>query len=121
MTQQSTNSSNIDIFTQNKNDWEIALKNGGYKTNLIYKTRNECSDKQNGKSNHKRGILWFNPPFNMYLANNIVKDFFKILWNNFSPTSTLYKIFNKNNIKLSYSCMPNVGNLINKSNKKTYE
>ena len=54
----------------------------------------------------------------MCAANNIDKEFLKILWKNFLPTSSLYKIFNKNNIKLSYSCIPNVANLINKSNTK---
>ena len=29
-----------------------------------------------------------------------------------------YKLFNKNNIKLSYSCMPNMNNSINKHNFK---
>ena len=45
MTRLSTNSTNIDIFTQNKHDYEIALKNSGYKTIIVYKTMNECSDK----------------------------------------------------------------------------
>ena len=39
MTTLSTISSKIDIFTQNKHDYEIALKNGGFKTNLVYKTK----------------------------------------------------------------------------------
>ena len=116
MTRLSTNSSNIDIFNQNKTDYEIALKNCGYKT------INECGDKVNGGHNHKRRIPWFNRPFNMCVANNIGKEFFKILCKNFPPSSSLYKTFNKNNVKLSYSFMPNVANLINKSYiKKSYE
>ena len=53
----------------------------------------------------------------MCLANNIGKEFLKILWKNIPPTSSLYKIFNKN-VKLSYNCVPNVANFINKSNTK---
>ena len=52
------------------------------------------------------------------VANNIGKEFLKILDKNFHPTSSLYKIFNKNNVELSYSFMPNVANLIKKSNIK---
>ena len=33
----STNSSNINIFIQSKHDYEMALKNSGYKTKLICK------------------------------------------------------------------------------------
>ena len=54
----------------------------------------------------------------MCVTNNRGKEFLKILWKNFFPVSSLYKIFNKNDGKLSYSCMPNVANLINKSNTK---
>ena len=44
---------------------------------------------------------------------------FKRYYGRISPlTSSWHKIFNKNNIKLSYSCMSNVANLINKSNTK---
>ena len=37
----STNSSNEDIFTQNKQDYEIASKNNGYKEKLEYKSRED--------------------------------------------------------------------------------
>ena len=30
-------SSNIDIFTQNKHEYEVVLKNGGYKGKLVYR------------------------------------------------------------------------------------
>ena len=54
----------------------------------------------------------------MCVTNNIGKEFLKILCKNFLPTSSLYKIFKKSNVRLSYSCMLNVFNLINKSNIK---
>ena len=34
----STNSLNVDIFTENKQDYEIAFKYNGYKEILIYKS-----------------------------------------------------------------------------------
>ena len=52
----------------------------------------------------------------MEVVNNLGKEFFKILKRNFPSGSQLYKIFNKNCIKLSYSCMPNINGIINRSN-----
>ena len=42
----STNSSNEDIFTQNKQDYEIALKIFKYKEKLIYKSRDDNTEKE---------------------------------------------------------------------------
>ena len=53
----------------------------------------------------------------MAIANKLGKKFFRLLKKNFPSSSNLYKISNKN-IKLSYSLLPDVGNLINKSNTK---
>ena len=58
------------------------------------------------------------PLYNMVVVNELRKEFFRLLKKNFLPSSNLYKIFNKKTIKLSYSYMPNVENLINKSNTK---
>ena len=88
-----------------------------YKAKLVYKTTNETSDVCNRKRNRAKKILWFTPSYNMAVANKLGKQFFEFL-KNFPLSSNLYKIFNRNTIKLSYSCMPNVPNLINKSNIK---
>ena len=52
----------------------------------------------------------------MEVINNFGKEFFNLLKRNFPATDPLHKIFNKNSIKLSYSCMPDINNIINKSN-----
>ena len=52
------------------------------------------------------------------MYNKLGKEFFRLLKKNFPLSSNLCKIFNKNNVKLSYSCMPNVANLFNNSNAK---
>ena len=63
-----------------------------------------------------RKILWFNSPYNMEVVNNLGKEFFKLLKRNFPCGSPLHKIFNKNCVKLSYSFMPNINGIINRSN-----
>ena len=83
----STNSSKINIFTQNKHDYELALKNCGSKTKLVYKTTDETSDVLvcNRRRNRARKIPWFMPPYNMAIAIKLGKEFFSLLKKNFPP------------------------------------
>ena len=62
-------------------------------------------------------MLWFNPPYNMEVVNNLGKEFFKLFKRNFPSGSPLHKIFHNNYVKLSYSCMPNNNGIINKSKR----
>ena len=52
----------------------------------------------------------------MEVVNNLEKEFFKLLKRNFPSWDPLHKIVNKNCVKLSYSCLPNINGIINKSN-----
>ena len=61
----------------------------------------------------------------MEVVNKLGSEFFELLKRNFPVTNALNKIFDENNIKLSYSCMPNINSIINKSytikfNKEQY-
>ena len=44
------------------------------------------------------------------------KEFFTLLNKHFPHSNKYYKIFNKNNIKLNYSCIANLKSIINKQN-----
>ena len=57
-------------------------------------------------------------PYNMTVANKFGKVFFRLLMKNFPSSSNLYQIFKRNTVQLCYSSMPNVANLIYKSNLK---
>ena len=61
------------------------------------------------------------PLYNMTVASKLGKEFFRLLKKNFPPSNNLYKIFNKNCVKLSYRYMHNVVNLIDRSNTKILE
>ena len=111
----STNSTNEDIFKENIPIYEQALRNNGYQTNLTYKKDNTNKSK---RKNRNRRVIWFNPVFNLEVKTNIGKIFFNLLNKHFPPTCLLYKIFNKNTIKISYGCMPNFISQINRHNKK---
>ena len=91
-----------------------ALKKAGYKNEIKY----EKPEKKNRK-NRSRNTLWFNPPFALNVATNLTKMFAEIIDKAFPKNHRyLRKLFNKNNMKLSYSTTPNMGNIISAHNKK---
>ena len=70
-------------------------------------------------TNRHRDIIWYNPPFSRNVATNVGRSFPKIL-NEESPKGhALHKIFNRNTVKISYSCMPNLKQKIDGHNKST--
>ena len=75
--------------------------------------------KTNGSVNRskKRNNVWFNPPYSDHVKTNIGKEFLKLFGIHFPHHHRLHKICNKNIIKVSYSCMPNMAAIISKNNK----
>ena len=47
-------------------------------------------------------------------------QFLKLINKRFPRYHRFYKLFNKNNVKVSCSCMPNMKNIINTHNKKAF-
>ena len=111
-------SSNEGIFNVAAPHYQKALNESGYNFNLKYSP--EMPDQNSNKSSktRKRKILWFNPPYNQMVSDNIGRLFLNIIKKCFPPTSKLHKLFNKNNVKISYSCMPNIKRKITQHNKK---
>lgn len=111
-------SSNKQEFEKAFPPYQKALNQSGYKNKQEY-IPEHCYDNNNEKkSTRKRNITWFNPPYSANVATKIGKQFFKLLDKHFPPHHKLYKICNKNTIKLSYSCMPSFKNIIFKHNQK---
>ena len=73
---------------------------------------------QKGKSNRGRKIIWFNPPYSCNVANNIDKKVFLLLDKHFPKAHKFYKIFNRNNVRVSYSSMADISSIIKSHNKK---
>ena len=90
-------------------------KNSGYKTKLQHQQPKE--NNQN-KKKRKRNIIWFNLPYSKSVKTNIGRIFVKLISKHFPPNHKFAKIFNKNAMKLSYSCMLNIRSKINAHNKK---
>ena len=69
------------------------------------------------RKNRHRNIIWYNPPYSRNVATNLGKSFLKILDEEFPKDHVLHKIFNRNTVKISYSCMSNIKHSIDGHNK----
>ena len=67
-----------------------------------------------------RDIIWYNPLFSRNVATNVGRSFLKILDEEFPKGHVLHKIFNRNTVKISYSCIPNLKQKIDGRNKPPY-
>jgi len=108
-------SSNQELFDSEKVQYQEALKNSGYKETLQF---NNINVNNHTNRSRKRNILWFNPPYNASVSTNIGKDFLNLIDKHFPVTSNLHRYFNRNTIKISYSCMPNISSIISSHNRK---
>ncbi len=73
---------------------------------------------QKSRRNRQRNIIWFNPPFSKNVKTNIARNFLCLIDKHFPPNHKLHKIFNRNTVKVSYSCMNNVKSIISKHNTR---
>ena len=72
------------------------------------------------RKNRKRKIIWFNPTFFRLVSINIGKYFLKLIDKHFNHDNILNKMFNRKTLKISYSCMKNIFEIINNHNKEIF-
>ena len=108
----STNSSNEEIFKNSAPYYNNILKEKGYKEKLQFQPNKHHST---SRRNRSRNITWFNPPYSINVETNVARRFLNLVKKHFSK-HRYHKIFNKNNIKVSYSCMDNMEKLVKKHN-----
>ena len=102
-------------FNKTKPIYENALKSCGLTHTLTY---NNQGPPTRTRKNRQRNIIWYNPPYNQNIRTNIGYTFRKLISKHFPKTHRFHSIFNKNNLKISYSCTENMASIINKHNKK---
>ena len=67
---------------------------------------------QKRRNQNTQKKIWFNPPYSKNVSTKIGNQFLKLI-NKHSPRHhRFYKLFNKNNVKVSYICMSNMKNII---------
>ena len=98
-----------------KGQYEKALYDSGFSTKVEYINYND-SGKNKDQRQRTRNIIRFNPPYSKNVKKNIGKIFFKLLHKHFPKSNKLYKIFNRNTVKISYSCMKNLNSIISSHN-----
>jgi len=96
--------------------YEKALHQSNYNVQLEYSTDTPTTNSQRRK--RTRNIIWFNPPFSKNVRSNIARIFLQLIDKHFPKTNQLHKIFNRNTIKVSYSCMGNIRSFISRHNKR---
>ena len=106
-------SSTKEILENSKDCYEQRLRQCRYNEKLNYREENKIN-----KKSRKRNILWFNLPHSKLVKTNIGKIFLRLINKHFLPTHKYRKIFNRNTIKISYSCMPNIKSKISTHNYK---
>ena len=108
-------SANETIFRDAITPYQKALNESGYKYNLKFEPIVQTGFK---KRNRGRKITWFNPPFSANVSTNIGAKFLQIIDTCFPRGHILYKIINRNTVKVSYRCMPNMKQILGKQNSK---
>ena len=81
-------------------------------------THNNHGPPTRTRKKRQRNIIWHNPPYNQNIRTNIGYTFRKLISKHFPKTHRFHSIFNKNNLKISYSCTENMAFISNKNNKK---
>ena len=94
--------------------YQAALKKSGYEYKLHFAPKDRRNKRRRKRT---RNIIWFNPPFDARVKTNLGREFLKIVRECFHRRHVLHAIFNRNTLKLSYSCMPNVKSIISAHNK----
>ena len=108
-------SSNEEVFQQAAPTYQDALHRSGYTHKLTYAPAPKTAPTG---SKRQRRVIWFNPPYSKTVETNVGRLFLKLIDREFHAQHPLHSIFNRNYIKVSYCCMPNIKNLISKHNKK---
>ena len=99
-------------------DIKAALRDSGFHEKLVYNKENTTSNVQDEMKKRKRKIIWFNPPYSNTVKTNVGNLFLKLVRQHFPKEHKLQKVFNKNTIKVSYSCMKNMDSVLPRYNKK---
>ena len=110
-------SSDKTVFNNSKELFKNALSSSEFDHKIKFQPLTENKDRSRNK-NRGRKIVWLNPSYSCNVSTNIGKKFLLLLDKHFPTAHKLSKVFNRNNVKVSYSSMPNFASIINCHNKK---
>ena len=108
-------SSNEKIFNNSVPTYQEALIKAGYNHKLTYQKQDQEKD---NSQQRKRKIIWFNPQYRKNVTKKVGKFFLSLIDKHFPPHHKLYKLFNRNSVKISWNCLPNIKSIISTHNRK---
>ena len=103
-------SGNNECFYKAAPAYNNALKFSGFNENIQFISTPPPRRNRNTK------IIWFNPPYSVNVKTNIGRIFLRLIDKHFPRHHKYRKLFNRNNINISYSCMPNMTGVIRNHN-----
>ena len=111
----SNNFSNEKIFKESVIYYEDMLNKAGYINKLAYHAPS-ASNHESKNKNCQWNVKWFNPPYSKNATTRLGQSFLHLIDTLFPKKSTFNKIFNRNKVKVSYSCMKNIMNNLHQNN-----
>lgn len=113
----SNNSANKTLFDAAAPVYNDILEKCGYDEKIEY-TPSTSTPTLNRRRNRNRKVLWYNPPFSMNVETNVAKKFLSLINKHFPRNHKYHKIFNRNCVKVSYSCMDSMSKILKSHNAK---
>ena len=113
-------SSDSSKFEESKGMYEEALKKSGHRCKMTF-TEEPLRTRPPKKRQRRRNVIWFTPPFSNLVKTNLGRKFLQLLDTEFPPGHHLRKLFNRKTVKLSYSTLPNMEQIISSHNKKVLQ
>ena len=110
-------SSDKESFNKAAPLYQHAQDESGYAHKLEFDPTAQNNQARANSRARTRNITCFNPPFSKNISTNVGRKFLNIAKECFKDGHPLKKIFNKNTLKVSYSCMPNLDSKIKAHNK----
>ena len=106
-------SSSKESFDRAAPFYNNALNSCGFKDRIAFI---QNIPKSNARS-RKRNIIWFNPPYSLNVRTNVAKIFLNLIDKCLPKGHKFHKLFNRNNLKVSYSCLPSIKKITTSHNK----
>ena len=108
-------SHDAEVFKKASPLYNNALRNSKFMNNVEYVEGRKVEEPGQKRSRMRR-ITLFNPPYSKNVVTRIGQKFIRLIDRHFFVGPELHKIFNRSKVKVSYSCMPNMGTIIKRHN-----
>ena len=105
-------------FLEVKDVYQEALNKEGYDIELKYMTEEEQNNSKKNRRRRRYNVVWFNPPYSSQVKTRVGHLFLGLVDKHFKRGTKIGYRFNRNTLKLSYSCLPNMGAKIRHHNNR---